>query len=97
MSIIAVTEHRTLHTCPAETEPHPVSIQRTVVHVTPGRECTNPITIRIGDTAVTVPCGQREPSDRQCAGCRTTVVTLAITTTDLDQQTPIPGICEEPA
>ena len=97
MSIIAVTEHRTLHTCPGNLEPHAVSITRTVVHVTPGRECTNPVTIRIGNTTTTVRCGQREPSDRQCAGCRTTVVTLAVTTTDLGYQDPSRDTCEEPA
>ena len=88
MSIHAITEHHDIHTCPADPQPHPWRITRTLVHTTPGRPCLTPVTVRLGDAVVTVPCGRHEPTHRQCGNCRTVVTTLAITATDHDQPVP---------
>jgi hypothetical protein len=52
------------------------------VHTTPGRPCLSPVTIRVGGTIATIPCGRHNPAHRQCGNCRTVVTTLAITATD---------------
>ena len=88
MSIYAVTQHQVLHTCPADPEPHPIATTQTVVHVTPGRTCLTPVTIRIGNTTRTVSCGRRLPYERQCGSCRTIVTVRSVTTTDLGYQGP---------
>jgi hypothetical protein len=86
MTIYAVAEHHTVHTCPADPEPHSVIVDRQILNLTPGRPCQNPVTIRLGGRAAVVPCGQHEPQDRQCGACRTIVTIVQVTTTDLGAQ-----------
>lgn len=86
MSIYAIAELHHVHTCPADPRPHPFGIERTVLHVTPGRPCTNPIRITVGATTAMVDCGRHEPADRQCAGCRTITYTRSITSIDYGHQ-----------
>jgi hypothetical protein len=90
MTIYAITEHHDLHTCPADPQPHPWMITRTLVHVTPGRPCLTPVTIRLANTVATIPCGRHNPTNRQCGNCRTVVTTIAITAIDHgDYQPPL--------
>lgn len=70
MSIYLVAIEHVMHECPAEQEPHPYDTRHTILAVTPGRACTTPVTIRIGNTTATIPCGTHEPSERQCGNCR---------------------------
>ncbi len=88
MRICRVDEHRLVHTCPANDEPHPVDIRRTVVHVTDPQPCLAPVIIRSGDTVAVVDCGRHEPSDRQCGNCRVVVTTGTVTIEDLGYQGP---------
>ena len=74
MTDVHVDIHRTVHTCPADPEPHPVDTRRTVVAVVDGGPCRHPIAIRSGDTTTTVACGRYEPAERQCPACRITVI-----------------------
>jgi hypothetical protein len=86
MTVYAIHEHHTLHTCPADTEPHPVIVRREVVHISEGRPCLTPVTIHIGHTTATVPCGRHVPYDRQCGPCRTITNTRQITTEYIGHQ-----------
>jgi hypothetical protein len=80
MSIYLVDVHVVTHTCPADPNPHPVHTSRTIVHVTPGGPCRTPITIGCDDgTTMQLPCGRREPRERQCDACRTVVTERTIT------------------
>jgi hypothetical protein len=88
MAIYAVARHDYVHTCPANTEPHPVATIQHILNVVPGRPCQSPVTIRIGNHTALISCGRHNPHDRQCAGCATVVTTLSITTTDLGYQGP---------
>ncbi|OHX04601.1 hypothetical protein [Micromonospora sp. WMMB235] len=78
MSIHTVDVVQLLHTCPAEPEPHPYDIRRTVIDVIDGGPCRNPVTIRCG-TTTQIPCGRHEPSKRQCSACRVIVIERTIT------------------
>jgi hypothetical protein len=69
------------HTCPADADPHPVDIRRTIVHTTDSGPCRTPVTIRLADTTATIACGRHEPADRQCGACRPIVTEHTITTT----------------
>jgi len=80
MTIYQVDELHHTHTCPSDPQPHPFSIQRRIVAVTPGRNCLTPLTVRCGDRRVTLPCPRREPYDRQCASCRTVITVRRVTT-----------------
>jgi len=80
VSIYLVDVHVVTHTCPADAEPHPVSTARTIVHVTPGGPCHTPVTLHDHDgTTIEIPCGRREPHDRQCGACRTVVIERTVT------------------
>ncbi|WFE29651.1 hypothetical protein O7623_10880 [Solwaraspora sp. WMMD791] len=79
MSIHLVDVVQVLHTCPADPQPHPYDIRRTLVHVTPGGPCRAPVTIRCGNTTTTIDCGRHRPAAHQCGACRTTVVERTIT------------------
>jgi hypothetical protein len=83
VTVYAITEHHQLHTCPAEQERHSIDIQRRIVHTRPARACQHPVTIRVGDTVTTVPCGRHEPALRQCGACRTLVTITQVTASDL--------------
>jgi hypothetical protein len=88
MTIYAVEVHHLIHTCPGNPEPHAVATWRRIIHTTPGRPCLTPITLANG---VTIPCGRHEPSDRQCANCRTIITVLKVTSRDLGYQGPAPA------
>ena len=81
MSVYAIAEHHHVHTCP--TNPQPIHITRRILSVQPGRACQNPVTIRVGTTTATIPCGRHEPHARQCGACRTLITITAVTATDL--------------
>ena len=85
MSIHTVDVVQLLHTCPAEPEPHPYDIRRTVIDVIDGGPCRNPVTIRCGDTTALIPCRRHEPVKRQCGACRVIVTEHTITTRTLDE------------
>jgi hypothetical protein len=80
MTIHVVDIEQVVHTCPAQPEPHPYDIRRTVVHVIPGGPCRTPVTIRCGNTTTQVPCGRHEPTNRQCPACRIIVTERSIST-----------------
>lgn len=80
MTIHIVDILQTLHTCPAQPQPHPYSTRRTVVDVIPGGPCRAPVTIRCGNTTTRIPCHRHEPAHRQCAACRNTITERTITT-----------------
>jgi hypothetical protein len=89
------------HTCPADEQPHPIDIRRRVYHVTPGGPCRNPSTIRSGSTTAVIPCGRHEPTERQCAACRTVVIERTITTrhtgrTETDTPSVPSGLAPDP-
>ncbi|MCZ7472757.1 hypothetical protein [Micromonospora sp. WMMC273] len=79
MSIHTVDVVQLLHTCPAEPEPHPYDIRRTVIDVIDGGPCRNPVTIRCGDIVTQIPCRRHEPTKRQCGACRIIVIERTIT------------------
>jgi hypothetical protein len=79
MSIYLIHLDRRVHTCPAEPDPHPYDIRRTILAVTDGGPCRTPVTIRCGDTEAVVPCGRQLPAAQHCAACRTVVVEHTIT------------------
>lgn len=87
MTIYAVEVEHQVHTCPGNPEPHPVITRRRIVGVTPGRPCLAPITVD-QHIRTTIPCGRREPSDRQCLHCRTTITITNVTVVDLGYQGP---------
>jgi hypothetical protein len=66
-----VDVHHDTHVCPADPQPHAFYTRQQVVAVTASGPCRTPVTIRIGDTTATIPCGSHEPSERQCGACRT--------------------------
>ncbi|SBT69201.1 hypothetical protein GA0070622_6321 [Micromonospora sediminicola] len=88
MSIHTVDVAQLVHTCPAEPEPHPYDIRRSVIDVIDGGPCRNPVTIRCGDTITQIRCGRHEPTHRQCSACRITVVERIITDTFVGYQGP---------
>jgi hypothetical protein len=90
MTLYLVSEREILHRCPAWPDPHTVQVERTILHITPGRACLSPVTIRIGDTVATVDCGRHEPYERQCSSCRTIVTTYVSRPLDLGVQQPTP-------
>jgi hypothetical protein len=75
-----VTIEQVTHTCPAQPEPHPYDIRRTLVHVIPGGPCRTPVTIRCGKATTQIPCHRHEPAERQCGACRVIVTEQSITT-----------------
>jgi hypothetical protein len=79
VTIYAVDVDRLTHTCPADPQPHPYDTRRTIVHITPGGACRQPVTIRSGDQAVVIACGRVRPADQQCGACKTIVVEHAVT------------------
>jgi hypothetical protein len=79
VTIYAVTISRLTHTCPADPQPHPYDTRRTIVHITPGGACRQPVTIRCGDSTTVIACGRHRPADQQCGACKTIVVEHAIT------------------
>jgi len=80
VSTYLVDVHVVTHTCPADPQPHPAHTSRTIVHVTPGGSCRTPVTLHHHDgTTTQLPCGRREPHDRQCPACRTVVIERRIT------------------
>ncbi len=85
MTIVIVDIEQVLHTCPAEPEPHPFDIRRTVVDVIPGGPCRTPVTIRCGQVTTTIPCRRHEPAKRQCGACRVIVTERTITTRHLTE------------
>ena len=87
MTIYAVSVHHRTHTCPADTDPHPVDTTQQVVHVTPGGSCLTLAVVRLADTTVTIPCGRRYPHHRQCPACRIAVTTQAVTVEHLGHTT----------
>jgi hypothetical protein len=87
MNIYRVDEHHVVHTCPADDQPHPVDIRRTIVGVIlDNRPCLAPI--HIGPDTAPLRCSQQEPADRHCDHCRTVVVTGTITTEHLGHDEP---------
>jgi hypothetical protein len=86
VSIYAVAEHHTVHTCPADPQPHAIYIHRRIINVTPGRACHQPVTIRLGTTTAVIPCWRHGPRERQCAACRTIITVVQVTITDLGHQ-----------
>ena len=88
MTYVLVDVHHKTHTCPADPQPHPYDTTRTVVGTVPGGPCRQPVTIRFGDTIVTIACGLRVPRDRQCPSCRITVTERRITTEHLGHHGP---------
>ncbi|MGK5441828.1 hypothetical protein ACSNN7_08395 [Micromonospora sp. URMC 105] len=85
MTIYLVDIEQIMHTCPAEPEPHPFDIRRTLVDVIPGGPCRAPVTVRCGGQAVQVPCHRHEPAKRQCGACRVIVTERTITTRHLTE------------
>ncbi len=81
MTIHVVDITRTLHTCPADSDPHPVDIRRSILAVIPGGPCRTPVTIRCGTTTAVIACGRHKPADAQCPACRITVTEHTITDT----------------
>lgn len=81
MTIYAIAVHHFVHTCPANPEPHPTDTTRRIIHTAPGQPCRQPVTIRIGNIAATIPCGRHEPYDRQCGACRPIITTIQIANT----------------
>jgi hypothetical protein len=79
VTIYAVAIVRLTHTCPADPQPHPFDTRRTIVHVTPGGACRQPVTIRCGDIVAVIACGRHRPADQQCGACKTIVVEHTIT------------------
>ena len=90
MSIYRIAVHQTTHTCPGEPTPHVTAIHRRVLTVIDGGPCRAPVTVRCGDTTVTIACGRHEPTDRQCPACRTIITEHTITTSH-HQPTPDEG------
>ncbi len=90
MTHYIVSEQEILHRCPAWPEPHPYRVERTVLAVIPGGPCRSPVTIRVGNTTTTVPCGEHEPSDRQCVNCRTVITTYTSRPLDVGTQQTTP-------
>ncbi|MTK02446.1 hypothetical protein [Micromonospora sp. CP22] len=80
MTIYVVDIEHTIHTCPAQPEPHPYDVRRTVVDVIPGGPCRAPVTVRCGGQTVQIPCRRHEPAKRQCGACRVIVTERTITT-----------------
>jgi hypothetical protein len=91
VSIYTIEVHHLVHTCPGNPEPHPVPTWHRVLHVTPGGPCRMPVTVRCGDTTTVIPCRRHEPSERQCANCRTIIRILKVTSRDLGYQGPAPA------
>ncbi|MEH1129144.1 hypothetical protein [Micromonospora sp. CPCC 206061] len=81
MTLYLVDIEQHTHTCPADADPHPVDIRRTIVHITDSGPCRAPVTIRLADTSTVIPCGRHEPAERQCGACRPIVTERTITTT----------------
>ncbi len=79
MSIYLVDVHVVTHTCPADPQPHPAHITHTIVHITPGGPCRTPVTLYDDDGTTQIPCGRREPHERQCGACRTVVIERTVT------------------
>jgi hypothetical protein len=73
VTIYLIDIHDITHTCPADPEPHTIDSRRRIVHVTPGRPCLTPVTIHSANDVATIPCSRNEPSERQCANCRTII------------------------
>jgi hypothetical protein len=73
MTIHLVDLELIAHACPAQDEPHPYDIRRTIVDTIDGGPCRTPVVIRCGDTTTQIPCGRHEPVDRQCPACRVIV------------------------
>ncbi|WP_327009035.1 hypothetical protein OHA72_18325 [Dactylosporangium sp. NBC_01737] len=90
MSIYRVDEHHRTHTCPADPDPHPIDIARTVVHITEGRPCLAPVTIRCGNRTVSIACSRQQPAHRQCSACRTVITVGTITVEHLGAAEPCP-------
>ena len=80
MTYVNVDITRTVHTCPADPQPHVVDTRRTIVAVVPGGPCRTPIRVRLNNITATVACGRRLPADRQCPACRITVIERHLTT-----------------
>jgi hypothetical protein len=79
VTIYQVDEHHRAHICPADPQPHTITIERTIVHITDGGPCRTPVTIRCGNRTVVIPCGRHEPAHRQCAACRVIITTGTVT------------------
>jgi hypothetical protein len=88
MSIYAVEIVHLVHTCPGDPEPHPVSTWRRIIHTTPGRPCLTPITVHCGNQTAAIPCGRHEPTERQCANCRTIITIHKVTIRHLNSEEP---------
>ena len=88
MTIHAVDVHHYTHTCPADPRRHIVGTTTKVIHTTPGRDCTQPVTIRFAGTSVILPCKRHRPGDEQCGGCRNVVTVHTVTTTHLGHHGP---------
>jgi hypothetical protein len=85
VTIHLVTITQVTHTCPAQPEPHPYDIRRTLTHVIPGGPCRAPVTIRCGDVTTEIACHRHEPANRQCGACRVIVTEQSITTVGPDR------------
>jgi hypothetical protein len=81
MTAYLVDVHHLTHTCPADPEPHPYDTRRTIVAISPGGPCRNPITVRCGNKSAVIDCGRHEPADRQCPACTITVIEHTVTFT----------------
>jgi hypothetical protein len=88
VTIYLVDEHIVTHTCPGDLAPHAVDTRHTIVHITPGRACLRPVTVTCGNRRAQVPCGQREPADRQCPNCRNIITIRTGTAEHLGWQGP---------
>jgi hypothetical protein len=65
--------HEVTHTCPADPNPHPFDIRRTVVEVVPGGPCRNPTTVHTRSGPLALSCSRARPWYQHCDACRVTV------------------------
>jgi hypothetical protein len=55
-----------------------VRIERVILDVIQAGACLAPVRVRAGGRVVAVPCGRRVPARRQCANCRTVIVSVEV-------------------
>jgi hypothetical protein len=70
-------------TTPGQTDPHVVETWRVIVATKPGGPCRRPVTLHMGQTTRTLPCGRVRLREQQCVGCRSTITVRHVDTVDL--------------